>query len=386
MSYFLHADMDAFFASVEQLDNPAYRGKPVIVGGLPDDKRSVVSTASYEARKFGVHSAMPIREAYQLCPKGIFVRGNMERYKEKSQELIKLFNEFAPDVRQISIDEAFLDITGTEKLFGPPEELAKKLKQRVREETGLTVSVGLASNRYVAKISSGMSKPDGCFIVENGGEEQFMLGLPVEKIWGAGKKTQELFAKYGYKSCRDIHRQSKQKLVAIFGNAHGQFLYRAVRGEAAELFDTVRGTRSMSAERTFIYDLTDEFEIETALMEICHTLMTRLLDCKWHSRTVFIKIRYADFTTESAQETGTHSVSTMSGLYERILNLFHAKYKKGCSVRLIGAGLHNLETEDSGIQGELFEDKDERKIQLEKCIHEINKKFPNAAIKKARLF
>jgi DNA polymerase-4 len=165
MPYFIHADLDAFYASVEQLDHSEYRGKPVIVGGLPDDKRSVVSTASYEARKFGVHSAMPIVQACRLCPKGIFLRGDMARYREKSSEVMAVFADFSPDVKQISVDEAFLDIAGTEGLFGPPAELARKLKAAVRDKTGLTVSVGLASNKYVAKIASGMSKPDGAFVV-----------------------------------------------------------------------------------------------------------------------------------------------------------------------------------------------------------------------------
>ena len=188
MSYFLHADLDAFYASVEQLDHEEYRGKPVIVGGLPGDKRSVVSTASYEARVYGVHSAMPVAEAVRLCPGGIFLRGNMERYREKSREVMEVFANFSPDIQQLSVDEAFIDITGTERLFGPPEELTKKLKTAVQEKTRLIVSIGLASNKYVAKIASGMSKPNGLYVIPSGKEETFMLSLPVEKIWGAGKK------------------------------------------------------------------------------------------------------------------------------------------------------------------------------------------------------
>jgi DNA polymerase-4 len=384
MKYFLHADLDAFYASVEQLDNAAYRGKPVIVGGLPGDRRAVVSTASYEARKYGVHSAMPIARAYELCPRGIFLRGNMKRYREKSCEVMNIFSEFTPDVRQISIDEAFLDITGTERLFGPPAVLARKLKSAVHERTGLSVSAGLASNKYVAKIASGMSKPDGCFIVEKGGEENFMRSLPVDKIWGAGRKAQEKFGKYGYKTCDDIYRVSEQRLRSIFGKAFGSFLYRAVRGQEAASFDDLRGSRSMSAEHTFDYDIYDEFAIETAIMKICNKLMYRLLDCRWQSRTVFVKIRYEDFLTESAQETSERAVGTMNDLFERVCALFHRKYKRGRGIRLIGAGLMNLET--AGLSpGELFDFEDERKKKLEKCIHEINKKFPNAAIRKARL-
>ena len=190
-SCYLHVDLDAFFASVEQLDNPEYRGKAVIVGGLPSDKRAVVSTCSYEARKYGVHSAMPIFKAYKLCPNGIYLRGRMERYHEKSKEVMKIFYDFSPDVKQMSVDEAFIDITGTEMLFGSPEEVAKKLKATILEKTGLTVSVGVAHNKYIAKIASGVNKPNGLCIVPEGQEENFMLSLPLSKLWGAGTKTQE---------------------------------------------------------------------------------------------------------------------------------------------------------------------------------------------------
>jgi DNA polymerase-4 len=383
MSCFVHADLDAFYASVEQLDHPEYRLKPVIVGGLPGDRRSVVSTASYEARQFGVHSAMPIAQAYKLCPQGIYLRGNMKRYREKSAEVMAIFGDFTPDVRQISVDEAFLDITGTENLFGPPALAGAKLKNAVREKTGLTVSLGLAANRYVAKIASGMSKPDGLTIVPPGEEEAFMLPLPVTKIWGAGGKTQEQFKKQGFRTCADIHRLTLKNLRAIFGEAFGLFLYHAVRGEA-ETFDNGRSTHSMSAERTFPYDLYDEFAIETALFAICETLMFRLLDQHWRSRTVSIKIRYDDFSTESARETLPRPVSGINELFDHLSGLLRRKRKSGRGVRLIGAGLLNLETEDAPRQGELFAEADEKKQALDRYILEINKKFPGAALRRGR--
>src|SRR5574344_2566683 len=171
---YLHVDLDAFFASVEQLDNPELRGKPVIVGGLPTDRRSVVSTASYEARKYGVHSAMPIGRAFQLCPNGIFLHGRMERYQEKSHEVMSIFQSYSPDVVQISVDEAFIDLTGTERLLGSPYDIAVRLKKQVKDETGLTVSIGLASTMYIAKIASGYKKPDGLTVVPAGEESHFM--------------------------------------------------------------------------------------------------------------------------------------------------------------------------------------------------------------------
>lgn len=186
---FLHVDLDAFFASVEQHDHPEYKGKPVIVGGIPGDRRAVVSTASYEARKYGVHSALPLAKAVELCPNAIFLRGNHKRYAEVSHKIMSIFKEFSPSVIQMSIDEAFIDLTGTEKLFGPPLEIAKKIKAKVKEQTGLTVSVGIASTMYVAKIASGYKKPDGITFIKKGEEEKFILSLPIEKIWGIGKKN-----------------------------------------------------------------------------------------------------------------------------------------------------------------------------------------------------
>jgi DNA polymerase-4 len=386
MAYFIHADLDAFYASVEQLDHPEYRGKPVIVGGLPGDRRSVVSTASYEAREFGVHSAMPLVQAVKLCPGGIYLRGNMKRYREKSAEIMAVFRDFSPVVQQLSIDEAFLDITGTEGLFGPFAGTAKKLKEKVLEKTGLTVSVGLASNKYIAKIASGMSKPDGLFIILQGEEERFMRSLPVGKIWGAGNKTQELFRSHGLKTCEDIHGLSLNVLTSIFGKSFGDFLYRAVRGEGAESFDEERGSHSMSSERTFEYDLHDDFAIETALFDICQGLIWRLLSGRWQSRTISLKIRYGDFSTEVARETSPHPVRTMDDLYERVLSLFRKKYRPGRGVRLIGAGLMNLEAESGAGQQELFAPapEAEKERRLEETILEINKKYPQAALRRGR--
>jgi DNA polymerase-4 len=381
--YYIHADLDAFYASVEQLECPEYRGKPVIVGGLPGDRRSVVSTASYEARKYGVHSAMPIARALELCPEGIFLRGRMKRYREKSAEVMEVFQEFSPEVRQISIDEAFLDISGVSGLFGPPREMAEKLKKAVREKTGLTVSLGFASNRYLAKIASGMSKPDGTFIIASGEEESFMRALPAGKIWGAGEKTQEMFKRYSLKTGEDIFRLSRENLAAIFGKALGLFLYRAVRGEAAQPFDAKRA-RSISAERTFPYDLYDKFAIETALFDLCQTLMFRLLEGRLESRTVSLKIRYNDFSTQSAAESFARPVETINELFERLSALFREKYQSGRGIRLIGAGLMNLESTSKGRQADLFDSDSEKKRNLEKYILEINKKFPGAALKKGR--
>jgi DNA polymerase-4 len=310
----------------------------------------------------------------------------MPRYREKSAEIMALFADFSPSVQQLSIDEAFIDITGMEGLFGPPQVIAQKIKERVSTETGLTVSTGISTNKYLAKIASGISKPDGLFIIPPGEEEDFMRSLPVEKIWGAGTKTQEVFAKHGFKTGTDIYKLSLNALTGIFGKAFGLFLYRAVRGEGAASFDEDRGSHSMSAEQTFPFDLYDTFAIETALFDLCQTLMWRLLDSPWQSRTVSIKIRYEDFTTEGARETSPHPITTLNDLYDRLLGLFRKKYqnsKQGRGVRLLGAGLLNLET-NSARQGDLFDTQTERAQKLEKTILALNKKFPDAALHRAR--
>ncbi len=382
----LHVDLDAFFASVEQLDFPSYRGKPVIVGGLPGDRRSVVSTASYEARKFGVHSAMPTAKAYQLCPQGIYVRGRMDRYCQISRQIMDIFKEFSPDVQQMSIDEAFIDLTGTEKLFGSPETTARRIKERVLQETGLTVSVGLAANKYLAKIASGMDKPDGLYVIPPGGEERFMLSLPLEKLWGIGNKTRKLLNDRGFYTIEEIHRASLAGLTQLFGDSTGMFLYQAVRGQEAAGFDDEPKSRSISNESTYSFDLTDRDVILTALLDLCYTVYFRLLSDGFCSRTVHLKIRYEDFTTVSIQETLPRYISSTDDFYERIVHLFDVKYDRSMGIRLLGVGCQNLETGVSGAQQELFDFGEGKKRAVETAVLELQKKDPKNLVKKARQF
>ena len=382
---FLHVDLDAFFASVEQLDHPEYRGKPVIVGGLPGDRRSVVSTASYEARKFGVHSAMPTFQAVKLCPQGIFLRGRMKRYHEKSEEVMAIFKNYSPDIQQISVDEAFIDLTGTERLFGDPLETAKKLKAEVLEKTGLTVSVGLASTKYCAKIASGLQKPDGLTVVPFGGETDFMLSLPITKVWGAGNKTLAKLESYGIRTTRDIYNRSEKLLQSLFGKAAGTFLYNSVRGNAGVDFRAEPKSRSISAENTYEYDLTNPEIIETALLSLCHTVMFRSLREKVRSTSVALKIRYEDFSTVSVQSTSERYVSSVDDLFERAKALLEKKRNASLGIRLLGVGMYNLEDEKTPRQQELFDFGEEKKRRLENAILKAQEKDPALKITKARL-
>lgn len=379
----LHMDLDAFFASVEQLDHPEYRRKPVIVGGKPGDRRSVVSTASYEARRFGVHSAMPTAKAFQLCPGGIFLYPRIARYHEKSEEVMAVFRNFSPNILQISVDEAFLDLSGTERLFGNPSETARRIKTAVKEKTGLTISVGLAANRYIAKIASGFSKPDGFYEVLPGNEEKFMLSLPLEKVWGIGTKTLDRLYKAGFNTTRDIHERSLQLLVSLFGNATGAFLYNAVRGGEVESFEESK-THSLSSETTFEFDLTDRYAIGTALMELSHTVQFRMLREQLNSRTIMLKIRYEDFTTVTIRETVQKYITSTDDLYNRASALFDKKYEQGRGIRLLGLGLQNIEKSTG--QQTFFDFEESKKGKVEKAILELEKKDPTIHISKARLF
>lgn len=383
--WYLHVDLDAFFASVEQLDNPELRGKPVIVGGKPEDRRSVVSTASYEARAFGVHSAMPVFQAYKLCPQGIFLHGRMHRYAELSHQIMNIFRDYSPDVYQMSIDEAFIDLTGTEKLFGAPEDTARAIKARVKKETGLTVSVGLATTKYLAKIASGLSKPDGFFHIKAGTEESFMLNLPLNKVWGLGPKSLELIRSKGFSTTRDIYERDYETLEFLFGKNMASFLYNVVRGQEKESFEKEIKSHSISSENTFPYDLTDIYTIETELLELAQGVFFRLLKEEGYSRTAFIKIRYDDFSTCTVQETVEQNIITLDSYYEIIKKLFEKKYQNGRGIRLLGVGFENITKEEKHYQQNLFSTgNDEKKQAVEKAILKLTKKRPEIKISRAR--
>ena len=362
---FFHVDLDAFFASVEQLDNPSYRGQPVIVGGR--GKRGVVSTASEEARKVGVHAAMPMMRAHVLCPHGIFLQTRMQRYYEKSKEIMAIFHTFSPVIQQLSIDEAFLDMSGMEKMFGTAEAAARLLKNTVFEKTGLHVSVGAASNKYIAKI---------------GGEARFMCSLSLNDVWGIGGKTRNRLAEAGLTTIAEVLKQQESVLQLIIGSAAGSFLYRAVRGDMAHIFNEERKSHSISTERTFETDLHEKNEISDIIFQLSAELMCRILDEQIKSRTVHIKIRYADFTTISAQQTGA-LINDSTDLYERAQRLFFARFNSALSVRLIGVGV-DAEAADS--QLELFtSEKLAKKRRLEEAVLDMAKKDASIKIVQARL-
>ena len=380
---FFCADMDAFFASVEQHDNPEYKGKPLIVGGI-DGHRGVVSACSYEARKYGVHSAMASSIAKRMCPDGIFVPVRMDRYKEVSDQIMKIFARFAPEVLQNSIDEAFLDMTGTQKLLGTPQEAAKKIKDCVRSETGLTVSIGIGWNMYLAKLASDYRKPDGLYQVERGQEIEFIDSIPLKKLWGIGKSTFAHLESAGLTSTAQIREFPKKMLETMFGKSGSDFLYTIVRGEDPGICTNEHKTRSVSNEITFDTDIGDYSTLKDTLLELSHQIMFRLMEKSWYSKTVFLKLRLEDFSTSTIQVTRESSFTSAEEVFQAALGLLDKKWDKKNKVRLIGLGFQNAETQNNAIPL-LFEDIHEKQNKVEKAVLKLNNRFQDNQVVKAAL-
>lgn len=368
-SVFFHVDLDAFFASVEQLDHPEYRGKPVIIGALPGH-RGVVAACSYEARAFGVRSAMPISFAVRRCPEAIYLPVRMDRYHELSREVMTLFDAFTPKVTQISVDEASLDMSGTQRLFGPPKEAGRALKERVRSETGLTVSVGIAPNRYLAKLASEADKPDGLFAIEPGEEIAFLNSRRLAELWGLGKKTLARLAEFGIETVAALRETPVDALREVVGAAGSEFLSKIVRGVDPGVYNQERRTHSISNEVTFEEDLHASEQMRTSILDLSHQVMFRILGEGARPRTVTVKIRYGDFTTTTAQTTLPKPLSSADELNLHAQRLFAERWT-GEPIRLLGVGVSLVEGESEPEQSELFADDTERRRRLEQAVFAI---------------
>jgi len=366
---FFHVDLDAFFASVEQLDHPEYRGKPVVIGAMPGH-RGVVAACSYEARAFGVRSAMPISFAVRRCPDAVYLPVRMERYQEMSRRVMALLDSYTPEVIQISIDEASLDMSGTQRLLGPPPAAGRKLKEHVRAECGLTISVGIAANRYLAKLASDAGKPDGLLEVEAGGELAFLDRLTLRDLWGLGKKTLARLTEMGIDTTTVLRETPLDTLREMVGSAGGDFLYRIVRGIDPGIYNQERRTHSISNEVTFEEDLREIEQIRMTVLDLSHQVMFRIKAEGARPKTVTVKIRYGDFTTTTAQTTLRRPVSTAEELNQHALDLFTSRWT-GEAVRLLGVGVSLTEGDAEPLQSELFEDDTERRRRLEQAVFEI---------------
>ncbi len=344
--------MDAFFVSVEELFDPSLKGKAVVVGGRSNE-RGVVSAASYEARKFGVHSAMPLRTAYQMCPHAIFVDGHPDRYRDYSQRAREVLDRFSPLVEMASIDEAYLDMTGSRRLLGPPLAAAHSLHQAMKSGTGLNCSIGIATSRLVAKITSDQAKPNGVLWVLPGEEARFLAPLEVRKIPGVGKVTEKNLHQLGIRKIGDLAALDQEFLESKFGKWGLALAGKALGLDAGGWFDSAFGEtedpKSISHEHTYSEDTADADRLEATLAKLSEMVGRRLREHGLHSRTVQIKLRYQDFSTITRAHSLDHSTQLDHELFDTARDLFRRNWKPGAKVRLLGVQASSL----SAIEGQL---------------------------------
>jgi DNA polymerase IV len=355
MRKIIHIDMDAFYASVEQHDNPELKGKPVAVGG--SGERSVVAAASYEARKFGVRSAMPSTTAKKLCPGLIFVRPRFNRYHEVSAQVFEIFREYTDIIEPLSIDEAFLDVTHDKRNIGSATIIASEIRKEINERTGLTASAGISINKFLAKIASDIKKPNGQFLIPPQEAASFIERLSVEKFFGIGKVTAEKMHKLGIHNGADLKAWDLTSLVRNFGKT-GLFYYKIVRGEDEREVETESERKSVGTELTFDKDLTTNFEIVAELYKIEKELMKRLDDAGTTGRTLTLKVKFNDFKQITKSKTLAYYIRDFDTLHSEVTAIRKTIKLAGTKIRLMGVTVSNLETEDdSEVQLELF-DKD----------------------------
>ena len=337
----IHIDMDAFYASIEQRDNPQYRGRPIAVGGSPEGRGGVVATASYEARKFGIRSAMSSKRAAQLCADVIFVRPRFEVYKEVSTRIRMIFQRYTDLIEPLSLDEAFLDVTEDKQHIGSAIEIAKMIRQSIRDELHLTASAGVSINKFVAKIASDINKPDGLTFIGPSRIKSFMEGLPIEKFFGVGKVTSEKMKKMGLHTGADLKKLTEARLVKHFGKP-GHFFYQIVRGIDEREVQPHRETKSVSAEDTFPYDLTSLEEMNFQLGKIASTVFDRLERLGLKGKTITLKIKYGDFKQVTRSQSFAEVVEDEEQLAATARQLLAAADPEDKKIRLLGISISNF--------------------------------------------
>jgi DNA polymerase-4 len=377
----LHVDMDAFYASVEERDDPSLVGKAVIVGGTAEG-RGVVAAANYEARKFGVHSAMAAARAVRLCPHATFIGPRMDRYAEVSRQVRAIFEAFTPLVEPLSLDEAFLDATGSEPLFGSSAEIGRQIKNRIRTDLHLIASVGVAPNKFLAKIASDLRKPDGFVVVEQREVQEFLDPLPVGRIWGVGKVTGQVFDRLGIRTIGELRQLSLESLQQLFGSS-GEHYWRLSHGLDERKVVPDREAKSISHETTFAEDIADRDELQAWLVELVEQVARRLRRHELKGRTAELKVRFADFHTITRSATLAEPTNITQELLIAGTELLRTKLPQNHSpVRLLGFGVKGFD--DSGrSQRQLFDEPvRERQRQLDEVADQIAGKFGKAAIRR----
>lgn len=376
-----HVDMDAFYASVEQRDVPELRGKPVLVGG--NGRRGVVAACSYESRVFGVHSAMPMAEALRRCPTAVVVPVRMERYREVSRTIMERFSNYSPVVQAISVDEAFLDMTGTERLMGPPRESALRLKQEIRDTTGLTISVGIGTSRFIAKLASDVDKPDGLHQVPPGTEADFVLTLTLKDLWGLGNRTRRRLEALGITTVAELRDQRIEFLRGHFGDASGRFLYAIARGEDPGIYAGDRDRHSISAEETFPENISEHHRLRRHMLQMAEEVFHRSISEGWLGKTVQVKYRFPPFETHTVSRTLPRQLTGSEELTSLAMDLLERKRQER-PLRLLGVGISGALEEHPDSQGELFQP--DTSTTLDPTIVALRQRFGTNAIGRAAFY
>lgn len=383
----LHVDMDAFYASVEEREDPRLRGLPVVVGGAADG-RGVVAAASYAARRFGVTSAMPAAQARRLCPQAVFITPRHALYASVSRDIHAVLAGFTPQVEPLALDEAFLDVTGSERLLGPALDIARQIKQRILAETRLVASVGVAPNKFLAKLACAVGKPDALLELPPGTEQAFLDPLPVTCLWGLGRRGAETLGRVGVRSIADLREQDPELLNALFGR-HGAQLWALAHGRDERPVLSAREARSVSHETTFERDIGDAASVRLWLLELADQVAARARHMGVVGRTVTIKLRFADFRTITRSSTLPRPTSLTRALREAVEHLLAERLGVApAPVRLLGVALSGLQGEAQareGLQADLFDDPIRRQdARIDELVDSVRARFGSTALRRAR--
>jgi DNA polymerase-4 len=376
----LHVDMDAFFASVAERDNPTLKGKAVVVGA---GARGVVLSANYEARKFGIHAAMPVGRAQRLAPHAIFIPPDHSRYSEVSAGIMEIFQSFTPLVEPISLDEAFLDVTGAKRLLGTGREIAEAIRMKVEKQEGITCSVGIAPSKFIAKLASGRCKPNGILEIPADRILTFLHPLPVKAIWGVGPKTAEVLERLGLRTVEDIAKLPRTTLIRALGEASGASLYELAWGRDYRDVVTDEPEKSISAAETFPFDLDSPEEILKEYLRLCEKATSRLRSRNLFAKTISIKVRFADFTTINRSKTLALPIDSTHEVYDVVKGLYKALRIERARLRLVGVGLENLS--EGAPRQMLLGQRENGWREAESAIDKAQARFGRDSVRPARL-
>ena len=377
----LHVDMDAFYASVAEKDNPKLKGKAVVVGA---GRRGVVSAANYEARKFGIRAAMPVYKAKALAPHAIFISPDMDRYEEVSRSVMSIFHDITPLVEPISLDEAFLDVTGARRLLGDGQTIAKLIRARVEQKEGITCSVGIAHNKFIAKIASNQCKPNGLLEIDPERVLEFLHPLAAKEIWGVGPKTNEQLAKMGLQTVGDIANTPRSTLIRVLGQASGSSLYELAWGRDYRDVEIEHIEKSISSSETFDQDLDSQEEILKEFLRLTERSVERMREKGFAAGTISIKVRFTDFKTISRSKTVDLPITGTQEIFEVVKNLYLALNLENVLIRLVGVSLDSL-VEDEEINQMVLGQRTSGWQQADKAVDRIKNKFGSASLRPARL-